>query len=224
VGYHQAGGGETVKFSDNESRQTIVNQPLDSVVGPVLTPLLQAIITGFLFGLVVGLTALFLHWDIWFPAWILSWVGSTLIAWIKWRGRWQWIIERVLGVDLDGDGQIGVPAPAPLRVEISENSGHNMKFIDLPYADRMKQLADGLLNNEPFSLRHWQQERKLFTQGEFANLQDVFIRAGLAKWKNPEAKQQGIAITHYGWATCNQIVHGERPPALPSWPVDQHGE
>src|SRR5512133_3769573 len=81
---------------------------VDSLKDGVLVPMLQAVITGALCGLAaLALTA-------WFklPYWGIAGTVTAVTmagAWLSYRGRWQWLLERLTGADLNHDGYIGRP-------------------------------------------------------------------------------------------------------------------
>jgi hypothetical protein len=145
-------------------------------------------------------------------------VGGFLYSWLSYRNRWQYVIERIMMVDLDQDGYIGMPPvqqqiqepPRTIRVELVQRDGHQVDYIDLPYPDKQPLLAQGLLAGEPFSMRKWAVETNLFSQNEFHIVQDEFIRRKLAIWKNDDHRQ-GAELTLAGKAVCRGVINKDRP-------------
>jgi len=131
----------------------------------------------------------------------------AFITWLSYRNRWSWRLERILGVDLNGDGIIGKPTrPETVRIEMIESGGKDVQFIDLPSADKLPALASGLLEGRQFSQSVWTGNGQLFTRGEFEALRSELIRRGLASWKNPDAPAQGIVLTAAGRAVFKRIA------------------
>lgn len=198
----------------DEEPRTIVNQPLDTITGPVTIPAIQAVITGVLVGLFIGVLLLWLKASFWFPAWVLSTIGGILLSWLAYRGRWQYVIETVMGVDINHDGVIGVPMKHTMRVELVEDNGRHVEIIDLPVADKLPVLARGLLAGEPFSGRRWSVDVDTFTQPEFKQVQDAFLKRNLARWNSARDHRQGVSLTREGAAVCKKLAD---PTALPHW-------
>lgn len=177
----------------------------------VAVPGLQAGITGG----VCGLAALAVC--AWFD---LPWlaIGGTVAAvsmagaWLSYRGRWQWMLERITGADLNMDGFIGQPLPqqpqlpAPsIRVELAQNDGRQVDFIDLPYPEKLPALAAGLQQGRTFALSTWTGNGALFSRAEFEQLRGELLRRGLAEWVNESAPAQGIKLTAAGRAVFRHL-------------------
>lgn len=191
----------------------------DGVTGPVVVPLLQATVTGVLVSLcAVTLIHYLAPGAALFPPFLLIWTGSTLLSWLTYRARWQYVIERVLGVDLDGDGHIGAPVynpPPPVRVVLEQEQGRTVDFIDLPYADRLPQLAAGLTEGRTFTAGTF---NHILHRTEFEVLRDELIRRNLARWKNERAHAQGAELTPAGKAVMRRLADQHTPtPTLPAY-------
>lgn len=177
----------------------------------VAVPGLQAGITGG----VCGLAALAVC--AWFelPAWGIAGTVAAVAtagAWLSYRNRWQWMLERITGADLNMDGFIGQPLPQQptlpppnIRVELASNNGNSVDYIDLPFADRLPQLAAGLQQGRTFALSTWTGNGALFSRAEFEELRGELFKRGLAEWKNPEAPAQGIKLTAAGRAVFRHL-------------------
>jgi hypothetical protein len=175
----------------------------------VLIPLAQAIITAVLIGLATGIIAAWLGW----PGWKLGITAGCLTAvysWLSYRGRWAQILERLLGVDLNNDGFVGAPDPGPMppvRVELLQDEGRAVDYIDLPASkEQLRELADGLQVGRQFALTAWAGPNRPFTRVEFEALRDALIARGLAKWKREGAPNQGCELTRPGAAVLRRFA------------------
>ena len=94
----------------------------------------MAVPAGLLSGLMIGWTGL--GWPV---LYVMPDRDDDLTFVVRVLGgskRGQWLIERIVGADLDGDGYRGRPpaGPAlpPLRVEVVQDGGQREDWIDLP--------------------------------------------------------------------------------------------
>lgn len=171
-------------------------------------PLVQSVVTGALCGMTV--TALF---------WALEWpdpgkiglVCSLLMTtgmWASSLAGWMKRIERVLGVDLNGDGFIGQPAPVvheplpPVRIEIVSDNGRRSDFLSLPAEpDQLKALGAALVGGENFTVARWTGPNGLFTRSQFEQLRQEFVNRGMLRMAG-QASNQGYTLTAKGAAVC----------------------
>lgn len=209
---------------DDSSNHSNSSRLADGVTGPVIVPLFQAGVTGILIALcAVSLVHYLAPGTALFPPFLLVWTGSTLVSWLAYRARWQYVIERVLGVDLNNDGYIGAPSiqvapyaeppvitPQVMRVILDQE--HVTDFIDLPYPEKIPQLASGLLEGRTFKAETF---NHLFHRSEFERVRDEMIRRGLATWKNERAHAQGVELTAAGRAVMRKVAEDRHTPALP---------
>jgi len=188
------------------------------ITAPVTIPLLQSLITGMFAGIAAGVVCAVIGFD--FSAWAGGAVVGVLVtfgSWLTFRGHWQAVIERALGVDFNGDGIIGepqaptLPEPAPLRIELLQDNGARGDFIDLPYREKLPELASGLLSGRQFSQTVWTGGGRLFSRAEFENVRGEMIRRGLARWKNPAAPAQGAELTPAGRAVLRKLAGRDSP-------------
>jgi len=184
----------------------------------VLYPLLQSLITGVIIGLAVVAFAWYVSWP---KPWSLGLLIASLTqcaAWLislaRWH-RWVYKLEDLTGWDLNRDGQIG-NRPDPIRVEVIQQEGRQVDFIDLPASqEQLISLASGLMIGAPFAETHWTGERAPFSKGEFHQVRDTMIRRGLARWVNPRAHAQGMELTAPGRAVMRRFASmAGRPPTL----------
>lgn len=185
----------------------------------VVIPSFQAFITGGLAGLSSGAAAAALECP--FPFELGLWVGSTaaFIAWLDYRHSWRVFLERLSGIDLNGDGVIGEEPTGkrePVRVEVISNEGRQGDYIDLPAREnQLRQLADGLISGKQFSQSVWTGNGAPFSRSEFEALRSEFIRRKLARWRKEGAPGQGIELTPPGWAVIRHFATNTlRSPTL----------
>lgn len=170
-------------------------------------PLSQSLVTGALCGLTVGSFC-----------WAMSWpnpekiglVGSMAIStgmWVLSLAGWQRRIERVLGVDLNGDGYIGQPpatierAPLPpVKIEVISDNGRQSDFLSLPAEpEQLKQLGQALTAGETFSVHRWTGPGGLFSRSQFDQLKAELVNRGMLRMAG-QAANQGFTLTSKGKA------------------------
>ncbi len=198
---------------DNRELKTMYTGGGSGITAPVTIPLLQSVITGILAGIAAGVLVGVLR--VGFSAWAAgfsTWALVTLGAWLSFRGRWQVVIERALGVDLNHDGVIGEPElppqpePQSLRVELLQEGGRRGDWIDLPFPDKLPALAAGLLEGRQFTQTVWTGGGRLYSRAEFEAVRGEMLRRGLARWKNPQAPAQGAELTPAGRAVLRKLA------------------
>jgi len=209
-----------MNWNDNDrDLKTIIHQPLvkhNSWIDGVLVPGAQCLITGTLAGFCAAVIA-GLAGAVWWK-WGLGTASLiTLISWVTFRADWSARLEKMLGIDLNLDGQIG-PAPAPaaehIRIDLVQDGDYpSGQFIDLPApAEKIRALASGLATGREFSQTVWIGSGGIFSRSEFDRLRDELIRRGLAVWKNPDHHAQGAVLTSAGKAVMRKLA--SHPPTL----------
>ena len=183
----------------------------------VIVPGLKALILGVFGGFTVGMTMHLLHRS-GYLAELSAWkAGLTatgaLTGWLflRFSERAHYMIERLTGADLNLDGYIGQPPPVqvidhrpPLRVEVIEDGGRHIEFIDLPYPDKVAQLAPALASGvTTFSLDSC---APILNRNEFGELRTIMLERNLARWKNPNSPKQGCELTGAGRAMMRRIA------------------
>ena len=113
-----------------------------SVESDVLVPAIQAAISGLLAGLLAGIVGLVAGAER--PATIGAVAGAVVLAstWalgLRDRRALLWAIERTIGADLDGDGDVGPPEREPVRIEVVDRKRKAIRFLDVDLSD--EQLA-----------------------------------------------------------------------------------
>ena len=185
-----------------EYSREIPKADLSGLEAGVKTPLLQAVITATVAGLVVILGVVFKSWPV--AAIPTTWVITFALAWwlllLNTRGLLK-TVERVIGKDLDGDGQVG------FTVEITENlpERKRVQYAHFPARQaEVERFATAALNgwltvNSPHRL-----SRRKFTQ-----LRDVALDRGLLAWRCEDARQQGVELTAVGRHVFKRLVIGD---------------
>lgn len=171
----------------------------------ILFPFVSAFITGGLGGLVVGVWA----WAVGAPdALKVGGVFGAVVAFIAWlvlRAKVEYVENSLRGYRED-------PAPEVIhaetvRVELRQDEGRRMDYIDLPATRaQLHQLARGLQEGIPFTVSAWTGSRKPFSRGEFEALRAEFIRRGLAEWRNQRSPAQGAELTPTGRAVVRYLA------------------
>ena len=120
-----------------------------------------------------------------------------------------------------------IPAPAPIietqevttRMMVTVQAGEGGPqwqgtFLDLDLEpDRIREFAAQAAIDPDLSLARFSGTRRIFSRNEFERLRLALIAAGLARWNNPRAHQQGAALTAPGRAAMRAILRtGEGDP------------
>lgn len=205
-----------MQWNDEPQTPSVFRQNINHLEGGVIVPGLQAAITGFVCGLAALALSAWLQWPYWA-------VGGTVAAvtmagaWLSFRGRWQWLLERITGADLNADGYIGqplppaLPAPQPekITVELVQNKGtigERGDYIDLPYPERLPQFARTVLEGRQYTQSAMVGQGKLFRRDEYDTLIDALVAGGLMRWKNPEHHNIGAVPTAAGRAVLKRFI------------------
>lgn len=181
-----------------------------NLASDVLVPLVQALVTGALLGGLVVFTLGEIVPDLDVDP-LKAWAGLALaistVAWLLLLGqtrRLLWALEKVTRLDLDGDRQVGQPSPV-VRVEVT--NGQREMYLDLPgRPEALATMALGVLNGRSLAEGTWSGRGGLFSRSEFRQIRDILIERGLAVWRNPEAKAQGVELTAAGRAVFRRLA------------------
>lgn len=208
----------------NDYRQDVAIHRLDesnhlhSLRAGVAVPIGQALVTGVLIALLVALVAGYYRVPDWYFWAAISGVLAVLGQWIFSQMLWQRLVrlvERQTYMDIDGDGVIGEPeqtpaAPQTVRVEVTDktNGQHVTQYIDLPFAERIPQLAAGLAAGKQFTVSNWVgvSRGRLFTPAEFTELRAVMIEHDWIRPNNPHDETRGYSLTRAGLAIMRSLA------------------
>jgi len=179
------------------------------LVGAFL-PLVQASITAVM-AFIGTLTFLYMinAIDLLKPALIVAAV-TWVLTWLYLQRRWLNLtsLEKMTGIDLNGDGQIGKKKPAePLVIrldEIGANGHYRSRTMELDVTqEQLIELARGLLDGRPFTEREWTGKGKSFSSGQegsFRRLRSKWLRQGMLVVVSDKDNRQGFDFTDEGWA------------------------
>lgn len=181
----------------------------------IWVPLGQSVISGLLIALAVLISGLAVGWS---QVWILAlvvWAVGSLVMWFYSIWDWRRLIHRLedfTGKDIDKDFHVGEPESC--HIEVSENGGRSVKFIDLPVSlDRLAILAEGLLKGVSFSEANWVGSDNLFNRGEFNLIRKTFIDRGIFEWNSPGTAARGVKMTRSGRAVMRYLAGVEESPS-----------
>lgn len=190
------------------------------LVGAFL-PLVQATITAVM-AFIGTLTLLYLvnAIDLLKPALIVAAV-TWVLTWLYLQRRWLNLtsFERMTGIDLNGDGQIGTPKkPAePLVIRLDEwgaNGHFRSRTMNLDVTrEQLAALARGLMDGVPFTERKWTGAGKPFSSGQFRKLRSDWLKQNLLELVSDKDGRQGFDFTDEGWAMLEKLASpqmGER--------------
>jgi hypothetical protein len=175
----------------------------------LILPAGQAFVTAALVGLAVLVVGFALGW---FRPWLWALVAWALVlpgTWLFLLADWRRLIHRLedyTGRDLDQDFVVG--EPEHVRVEISENNGQHVKFLDLPCStEQLSTMAREVLRGVPLSEAHWIGVGKPFNRGQFAELRSQMLKRGLLVWNVQGAPARGCSLTSSGRAAFRYLAH-----------------
>ena len=174
------------------------------IAGDVAVPLAQSGVTAIVGGLVGLLVA----------GPVAGAVSTGLAFGVSWlvllvdHRKALWSVEKITGVDLDGDGHAGDPnahEPQRVRVEIVENNGRQarIQYLDLPLdLDKLTDVAHALLEEGASLSRRSLSD--VITQTEYNNLGPALVNAGLAR-DLPGNRRE---LTGAGRSMLRELING----------------
>jgi len=185
----------------SEYSREIPKADLSTLEAGVKTPLAQAAITATVCGLLVILGVVFKSWPL--AAIPTTWVIVFSLAWwvllLNTRGLLK-TVEKIVGKDLDGDGQIGfsVELVEPLADRATDKMlfchfvgvqpVHVVKFAQAAIDNRLTPDSSGL------------------SRGKFGKVRTVCLARGLVTWRNDEYHAQGLDCSRGGRSAFQQII------------------
>lgn len=186
----------------------------------VKVPIYQCLFTSGAWGGAVGTSILLAAWfevpipepiKVAIAAGLLVFFVTVLITWPKYMERWMWVIESIINVDLDGSGSIGAPATAPnasptLKVTVEQDGGNRVDYDEIPYPERLPQLARAVLAGKKFTFEEWGAPGKLFSQPEWTTLTTALREQEYIVYKNQRVPNLGFDFTRKGNAFLRELV------------------
>lgn len=144
---------------------------------------------------------------------VLTWILTFLYLMRRWLNLTS--LEKITGLDINGDGQIGKAKKAvePLVIRLDEvgANGHyrsRMMTFDISQ-DQLRTLAQGLLNGLPFTERQWTGPGKPFSsgpEGSFRPLRSAWLKEGILQVVSDKDNRQGFDFTDEGWAMLEKLA------------------
>ena len=198
---------------------TTAGDLLHTVQGGVKVPFLRAVAAGFLFSLPVLVICAgiavnyepFRRW--WWLVWLTALTGFQ--SWWWWRdeqrrGRMLDAIERVLLMDIDGDGDIGGEPQEENIIVTAERMTENNYIqaergrIPVSYA-QAKAFAIAVLAGEGTDYRTWCRDKKLFSETEFADWREYLERLHAVESRG-RGDTSGVVVTANGRNVLQAII------------------
>jgi len=148
--------------------------------------------------LAVGAT---LQWDLpwWTP--IMALGGGFSVAWfilLISQRKHLWIIETIIGQDIDGDGAVGEPKSKTINIEVIDPENRQIAYDVLPADEEMlRDIAIAVFKKQcAFSRRELAQATSL-SENDIITLQTEMRRHGYARYKGGKPNA-GTELTRKG--------------------------
>ena len=179
----------------------------------VIIPGKQALYVSVAIGQAVGAVTLAIvlifRWP-WYLPLMTGLLTTSLLAALKMtvnieaRRKVQKAIETILRTDLDGDGFVGEPS---LTVEVVDHQRRKTNFVDLGISEEKAiAFARGVMGGRGLAINEWIGRGGLCTRPEFERLRAKLLEAGLARWVNVNARNQGVTLTRKGVVTLGELA------------------
>lgn len=188
--------------------QQDVRRHYQSRMVAVTIPMYQSLISGLLAGVLVAIllyaVGVKAKWIL--IGFLLTWVAVTSIVWWVRLRDWNsliWNMEQQMGIDLTGDNVIG--PPMVIKAEISRNGGATKTYAELSGTHLLDFLA-AILAGESISEARWTPAKNGFSKSEYWTTISALIRAGVLRWKNDQAHDQGVILTDEGPEIISQWI------------------
>lgn len=176
-----------------------------SVESDVTVPLFQAMICGAIVGILTLMGSIPLaiknEWRWWVPP--AATAGMATVSWaVAWfvllgaHRKLLWLVEEIIGQDLDEDGEVG--DPSEVHVWVTEPDKKQACKVVLPLDEgTLRQVAKAHLGaGKPLSRRGL---AGVLSDGKFRKLQEILLEKGWAIYKG-EGPNAGIELTKAGMA------------------------
>lgn len=191
---------------------------LFSGLAGVLLPLAQAVITGLLFGLAAWIYAGLLKApEAWrYGAGVAA--GVFVISWLAMLARWLSLtrpldrLERLTGIDINGDGLIADQPKKTIRVEFKAAPNQTI-IADLPYTNQAMQFYSALIRGDRNGIHQWTGRNKPLTPGQYEQIRDELLERNFARWIGDPGAREGWELTPYGRSALKAIMAPS--PTLP---------
>lgn len=146
---------------------------------------------------------------------IIAFVVPALIVWLYLLYRWisLTVLERAVGIDINGDGRIGDEVIIPVRVDTTETKSGYTQVERASFANgrKLAAVARAVVAGAPFSQREMVDNRKLLSRGEFDEMKDEMLERGIIIYRNPEYPKLGFEMTRAGGAVMRNMADTTLP-------------
>lgn len=198
-----------------ESETSVSDQAyLHTTQSGALVPLIQSVITGALITAPIVIILVKLNATDIFTWSLLVFfsitAGMWTYSWMHWLGL---TLERMTGIDLNGDGVICDEVIVPVRVDIEQTDDniHTTTRARFPNERKLVAVADAIVNSgASFSVREIVEKRKLLSRSEFEDMREEMVNRGIIALKNPVFPHIGYDVTRAGKAVFRDLL--DRPP------------
>ena len=183
-------------------------------VSDLVVPLGQAMITG---GMISGLVTFAASRTEYDGDLLALWFGLALaigtVAWVLLlvdTRRLLRVVEKLTGLDLDGDGVAGDPEKRVLEVHVNDGQGYT-RIVESEWLgiddDRLIAFAVGISNGRGLTEATWGKDRAVFPEGinSFRAFRSKLEEAGLISLVNPKASNLGYEVTAAGRAYFRRV-------------------
>lgn len=176
-------------------------------------PFLQALITGSVISALVALILYELMDAPVFKTWAILTLAITSIAWLILLGQTRSLlygIERVTGLDLNGDGKRGNPAKRTLEVQLE--TGASTLFIGSDWLEIddecLLHFAVAVMGGRGLAEAVWGRDRAAFPRGinEYKAFRARLAKAGLIRQVNPNLPNSAYVLSPSGRAVFGRLV------------------
>jgi len=199
-------------IAPNTSLHRAVPIRAPAVGSDVGVPFLLALASAIVTFASVGIIALALSWSIGVPG-----VAAGVVLAVVWFWRlknWEsllWATERITGVDINRDGEIGEPGPSRRTVQLeisSPDEPGSIRYLNIPdpLFAKLPGVALKLSAGTPFSEAAMTGKGRPLSRSEFHQLRDLFMGRGVVAWKDERHPTLGIEFTSYGKRVIRQMA------------------
>jgi len=193
-----------------------MNEKYLTVRSGVLIPLLQSLVAGLLYGVGTSFVAKVMNdfgfdevawWKIGLATFFLAFTRAWLALIDEWR---QFLYPKPKKDPVYIESE-----PVHTKLEISENNGRSMQFIDLPAEpDQLIQLGMGIMEGLSFTEAQWVGRGQPFTRTQFVRLRSELIKRGLLVWNSDLDPARGVKVTGKGRAVMRHFASMTNSPTL----------
>jgi len=168
----------------------------------VIIPFLQAIITGLLIGSIAIAGLYLIQKSVLYIPSLLVAALSAALYWLNFMKWWK----DLLIIDPNDSQVVPEPEQEGIRVELVENGGKQVRFIDLPCKpNQLQAIANGLNGGASFTEAVWCGSNGIFTRSEFVTLRDTLLKRGLISQNSLATSQRGYNLTRGGIAAVRYL-------------------